>query len=383
MRILFITMGYPSNKNRSRLVFLQRLVNEMVDLGHECTVIAPTKRFHFNEGSTCYEEVQSTNKNNQVHVYFPKYTCIYLTSRFKNDIFSDFSVQNYIDSVKEVINKEHIKFDCIYSHFVGTSAIAATTIGAYYKVPTFAAAGESEFKDFYSYDHEKTITALNKLTGIISVSTENKKILISNNVLDNSKIKVFPNGVDTDVFYPRDKEKSREIFGFNKGDFIIGFVGHFIERKGPLRLQKSVTHSDIKIAYAGKGEQVPVGNNIIYKETVSPVRMPDFLSSVDLFVLPTQNEGCCNSIIEALACGVPVISSDLAFNDDILDDSCSLRVDPNNINQIKKAIDTVFFDKNEYALLKEGALKKGQTLSLERRAINIINWMQELMEVNN
>ena len=221
------------------------------------------------------------------------------------------------------------------------------------------------------------------MTGIISVSTENKEILISNSVLDNSKIKVFPNGVDTNVFYPRDKEKSREIFGFNKSDFIIGFVGHFIERKGPLRLQKSVTHSDIKIAYAGKGEQVPVGNNIIFKESVSPIRMPDFLSSVDLFVLPTQNEGCCNSIIEALACGVPVISSNLAFNDDILDDTCSLRVDPNNINQIKNAIDTVFFDKNKYLLLKEGALKKGQTLSLKSRAINIINWMQELMEVNN
>lgn len=41
------------------------------------------------------------------------------------------------------------------------------------------------------------------------------------------------------------------------------------------------------------------------------------------------------------------------------------------------------FDKNKYLLLKEGALKKGQTLSLKSRAINIINWMQELMEVNN
>lgn len=43
MRILFLTMGYPSVNNPSYIIFLQRLVNELVDQKHTCTVIAPTK----------------------------------------------------------------------------------------------------------------------------------------------------------------------------------------------------------------------------------------------------------------------------------------------------------------------------------------------------
>lgn len=378
MKILILTMGYPSNRNKSRLIFLQRLVNEFTDMGNECTVIAPSKRFR-NEGSNDYMECQKTSAGKEVKVYFPKYNCIWLTSRVKKDLFRKYSISEYIKSVKKVIDKAKIEFDCIYSHFVGVSAFAAVEIGKEFDVPAFAAAGESVFIDFEGIDREYTINKLNQLDGIVSVSSENKQLLLSNKVLNDKLIQVFPNGINTDIFYPREQSKSREKFGFPQDEFIVCFIGHFIERKGPLRLAEAVRDLNVKVAFAGSGEQTPSIPNMIYCETVSPSDMPEFLSASNVFVLPTLNEGCCNSIIEAMACGLPVISSNLPFNDDILDDKCSIKIDPNSIDEIRDAILFMYSNKDIYENFKLYATEKGAQLNLKNRAKNILLWIEEVM----
>lgn len=57
-----------------------------------------------------------------------------------------------------------------------------------------------------------------------------------------------------------------------------------------------------------------------------------------MFCLPTLNEGCSNAIVEAIACGLPIISSNLPFNDDILDSSNALLVNPESVDDIASAI---------------------------------------------
>lgn len=375
MKILFLTMGYPSVNNPSHVVFLQRLVNELVDQNHSCTVISPVK-CPGEKPVVGNKEVHRTKLGNPVDVYFPKYICAWLESRFKYDFIRWASVQNYINTVDKIIINNRIQFDCIYSHFLGISAFAAITLGKKYGVPAFAAAGESRFSFLEGMDKAKMIYYLNKLNGIISVSKQNKKLLIENGILDDKKIAVFPNGIDTDEFYPRDKEEARKKFGLSKEDFIVSFTGHFIERKGPLRVMKASLKSNVKVAYAGKGPEQPNAENTVWCGPVSPKDMPILLSASDVFVLPTQNEGCCNAIIEALACGIPVISSNLPFNDDILDESCSIRVDPNDIEEISKAIDLLVNDPDHRSRMAMAAYEKGKKLSLSERANNIATWME-------
>ena len=95
-----------------------------------------------------------------------------------------------------------------------------------------------------------------------------------------------------------------------------------------------------------------------------------------MFVLPTLAEGCCNAIIEALACGLPIISSDLDFNYDILDESCAILVEPNDVEGIKKAILRV---KNEIGLrrtLQRESIRLSTRLDLKNRCLDILNWME-------
>ena len=104
--------------------------------------------------------------------------------------------------------------------------------------------------------------------------------------------------------------------------------------------------------------------------------IPKYLSAADFFILPTQAEGCCNAIIEAMACGLPIISSDRDFNDDILNDECSIRVNPDNIEQIRNAVKKVVDDNQLREMMSKASLKKVKILELRQRARNIMDYME-------
>ena len=190
---------------------------------------------------------------------------------------------------------------------------------------------------------------------------------------------VFPNSIDSEVFYPRDKKEARKKFGLSENAFVIAFVGTFDERKGIDRLSQAIDkldYEDIVLICAGKGAIQPQTSKCVFKSPVLHSELPEFLSAADIFVLPTLNEGCCNAIIEAMACGLPIVSSNGSFNDDILDESNSLRVDPRDVEAISDAIKTLYDDRALLASLAEGSLKKSASLTLEKRARNIIEFIK-------
>ena len=74
-----------------------------------------------------------------------------------------------------------------------------------------------------------------------------------------------------------------------------------------------------------------------------------------MFCLPTLNEGCSNAIVEAIACGLPIISSNLPFNDDILDSSNALLVNPESVDDIASAIKQLMDNSDLRQKLAEGS----------------------------
>jgi glycosyltransferase involved in cell wall biosynthesis len=76
-----------------------------------------------------------------------------------------------------------------------------------------------------------------------------------------------------------------------------------------------------------------------------------------------------------MACGLPIISSNLSFNDDILDNSNSIRIDPNNVDEISNAIYTLYKDIGVRTSLGKMALRKSKDLSIENRIKKIIDFL--------
>lgn len=374
--ICIIVNGYPT-KDDPVYAFIQPVAREMADAGISCTVIAPqsvSKMAVAQKAKRPYRWIDKTEKGNEVVVYQPEYVSV------SNVSILGYSISTILRdaSIKRCFFKEKMSPDVLYSHF-WDCGIAACKLAEKTKTPVFVATGESEIRVPKYYPHKCIDRYLPYVTGVIAVSTKNLEESQDMGLLKHcSKTIVLPNAVDSREFYKVPKEEARSILGLNKKDTIALFVGSFCHRKGVLRVTEAVESVDgVKLILIGNGEQSPNSKRILYSGRVPHDKIVMYLNAADMFVLPTLAEGCCNAIVEAMACGLPIISSNLPFNDDILDKTCSVRIDPKNIKELADAIELLKNDSELRETLSEGALSKAKGLTIEQRAAAILQFIDE------
>ena len=382
--ICVVTDRYPTEQYPVN-TFLDQLVCQFSEQGVRCTVIAPyspvrdiVKRKNYHPGR---HWVKKTKNGFEVDVYCPHIPM--LTGRKIAGVnFSDMYVKLSCRAIETVIKKENIQFDVLYAHFICPAGLVAAKLSEKYEKPFFVAYGESSI-DLIKRNYSLDIIAkrLSNISGIISVSAKNKMELLNNHVANEEKIGVFPNSIDTFSFHCMDKIKLRKQYGIDLQFFIVAFVGDFIERKGSRRVSEAIEKLDgVYSFFIGAGDQKPECKGILHMGRVPHNKIVHYLNMADAFVLPTQSEGCCNAIIEAMACGLPVISSNGEFNDDILNDACSIRIDPNNVEEIAYAIEKLKADVELRKSMSAAALRQAAGLTLDKRASAILQFMNEKVE---
>lgn len=376
MNICIITYKYPSKYNTSDFAFVKQLVDAIAKLGNHCFVLAPFNITHYKRLSVSKEEY-CVGKG-IVTVLRPGYLS------FSNIHIGKFSPSSWSHrkALQKAFRMLKFKPDVIYGHFWG-SAYEGYEFAKKQNIPLFVATGESEISKLFTPKADQQAFA-DYVSGVICVSSKNRDESIALGLTKNEKCMVSPNAVNSNLFYKMDKLSCREQLGLPKEAFIVAFVGWFNERKGPLRVAEAIKQSKgekVFSLFIGKGEQVPDCDGILFRGALPHEQIPIYLNAADVFVLPTLHEGCCNAVIEAMACGLPVVSSNLSFNWDVLDDTNSIMVDPNNTCEIANAIKTLYEDKGLLKFLSSGALEKAKSLTIDQRAASIVNFIEK--QTNN
>ena len=359
--------------------FVGQLVNAFADQGVNVSVVAPqslTK--HYLRKSKLHPIYRKEMKENGAFVEIIQPYMISFGGRFKraNEMFRKISL-------RWGCAKIHGRPQVCYGHF-WRCAYALYGYARKYKLPLFVASGEASIKDELHVKIKKMASFLNYYSGCIFVSSKNRSDSQMLGLLTNQKNIVFPNSIDSTLFYPKDKMVLRNKYNVPLNSFIVIFVGGFINRKGPNRVAmalNSIVNCNIKAFFIGRehdGEKFDFNyDGILFKGEVLHNQLIDYLNMSDVFVLPTLAEGCCNATIEAMACGLPIISSDLPFNDDVLDDECSVRVNPNAVCEIADAIKKLQKDTVLCRQMGIASLKKVRDLKIDNRARTILKFINE------
>ncbi len=268
--------------------------------------------------------------------------------------------------------------DACYAHFWRSALAAAWALPKGPKV--FVGCGESVLKTVFT-DQAKAM--LPRIGGVISVSGKNKADCHTLYGVPEEKITVLPNGVNGEAFHPlppQQRQAQRRKLGIGPEELAVVFVGWFNQRKGVKRVEAALRGLEgVKALYVGSGDMTPQGDNIAFCGRVEHDQMPLYLGAADVFLLPTLAEGCCNAIVEAMACGLPVISSQGSFNDGLLHPQDSIRVDPQDVEAIRRAVTALRDDPKRRLDMGRQALAFAQGLDVNQRAKKIKAFIEERM----
>ena len=148
-----------------------------------------------------------------------------------------------------------------------------------------------------------------------------------------ARIRVIHNAIDRDQFKPMSQSDARHKLKLPFDAPLIVSIGHLIFRKRHHVLLSAFAevldkHKGARLLVIGgtsfepnytrqlkkQAQELGVAGSVEFIGNVDADRIADYLGAADVFALGTQREGCCNAVLEALACGIPVVTTPVGDN---------------------------------------------------------------------
>jgi glycosyltransferase involved in cell wall biosynthesis len=354
MKILVITSVFPNHKQPALGIFVRE---RMFKAARHCEikVIAPVPWFPFARylkkdyrPIVGYKEIQDS-----IEVYHPRFFSIPYFFKFLDGLFF------FLSCIITVIKlKKSFKYDIIDSHFVYPDGFGAVLIGKLFHKPvTITLRGTIKKLLRYSLIMFQIRYALKEAAKVFAVCNDLKSVAISLGVTD-EKVEVIPNGIDIEKFKPVDKLEARKELGLPADRKIMISVGGLVKRKGfhdvfDVLPEIKKNYPDIMYLIVGgatvEGNYGPelrkavrslhLGNEVLFAGHQPHDKIYKWLSASDIFCLATGNEGWANVFLEANACGLPVVTTNVGGNREVVSsEDYGLLFDINNKKEMAAVI---------------------------------------------
>lgn len=333
-KLLVFSSLFPSDKRPNAGVFIrERLFRVAKQI--PVIVVSPVPWFpfqgvirywrpHFRPQPDKYEEQDS------VQVYFPRFLSI--PGLFKS--WDGFFMA--LGSLSTLI-KLRKQFNIIDAHFAYPDGYAATLLGKWLQIPvTITLRGTEVPLSKMPGRKTRLLIALKNATRVFSVSDSLKQHVVSLGA-ERDKIRVIGNGVDVVKFYPLAKSAARSELNIPEYAKVLVSVGGLVDRKGfhrVIEVLPALVAKYPELIYLVVGGDSPEGNirerlehqvktlklegNVRFLGAYPSEQLKVPLSAADLFVLATANEGWANVFLEAMACGLPIITTEVGGNKEVV-----------------------------------------------------------------
>ncbi|MGD9780913.1 MAG: glycosyltransferase [Kiritimatiellia bacterium] len=378
--VAVVASGYPSPLRPTSGMFVREFAHAVARHGVRCTVIHPVAIHRALSGvGYPFHEREEAGGGQMVDVYRPRF--LSLSAR---DAFvrlgplnpARFTWRQFTGAVRRVLRQPHVRPDALYGHFLYLAGAAVVRLGREMGLPSFPCMGEGEPWTVRRFGLARARADLAGASGVLANSSALRRILVQDLGIAPEKIGVFPNGTDLSKFSPQDRAAARRRFGLPPDRFLVAAAGNFLEKKGIARVGEAIEGLEgVAGVFAGAGPVPPTASNMAFCRRAAHDEMPALLSACDVFVLPTLIEGSCNAIVEAMACGLPIISSTGEFNDDLLAGDMSIRVDPLDVAAIREAIVRLRDDAALRGRMAAAAAKRSRSFGVDDRARRMLAFM--------
>lgn len=225
----------------------------------------------------------------------------------------------------------------IDAHFAYPDGEAATRLGSWLDLPvTVTLRGTEVPHSRIRALRPRLRRTVQTAARVFSVSESLRRLAIELGAAA-QKTEVIGNGVDTSRFHPVDRAAARQRYGLPHDARVLISVGALVERKGMDRVidcLPALTRRHPGLHYLIVGGASPEGDNraeldaqvarlglgehVHFAGALPPDELKWALSASDVFVLATRNEGWANVFLEAMACGLPVVTTDVGGNAEVV-----------------------------------------------------------------
>jgi teichuronic acid biosynthesis glycosyltransferase TuaC len=324
MKILLFSSLFPSAQRPIHGIFVETRLRELVKTGQvQAKVVAPVPWFpsthpRFGEYAQ-FAATPQLEQRNGLEVHHPRYL---LLPKIGMNMAPYAMARGALSTIRQ-LQRDGFDFDLIDAHYYYPDGVAAGLLARWLGKPFVVTARGTDLNLIPQYTRPRRLileTAANASAsiGVCQALMDSLRDLGA----DPSKLNTLRNGVDLERFTPEPRDEARARLGLPLQGVYLLSVGHLIERKGHhIAIEALPLLPDVQLLVAGGGPEqgalkqlaldLGVADRVRWVGVVPQTELKWWYSAADALTLCSSREGWANVLLEAMACGTPVIASNI------------------------------------------------------------------------